>query len=313
MHNIDKPDTLHGLSSDLISQYTSPPHLQHLVRMALEEDIGAGDLTDCIFDSSEKTDAARLVAKSNGILSGGYLVDAVFQELNTNTKVEWHFPDGSAFTKGGVLATITGPITALLQGERVGLNFLQRMSGIATLTNNFVKLVGEGNNKPRIFDTRKTTPLLRAFEKRAVIDGGGSSHRFALYDMAMLKDNHIDAAGSITAAVANLEQNGFFDKRPRLGLCIEVRNISEAIEAMESRADIIMLDNMSPAEICDAAKVMNRRAQEVGVIVPELEISGGITLQNIKEYSELPVQRISVGTLTHSAPALDISMLYAKN
>ncbi len=305
-------DTVHGQAPALIRKFTSAKYLKPIISQALQEDLGTGDLTEGLFASSPKTENAKLVAKADGILSGSYLVDAVYRHLHPRIKVKWNFKDGEPIKKGQVLATIAGPIAALLQGERVALNFLQRMSGIATLTGQFVALIGKGKSKPRIYDTRKTTPLLRAFEKKAVVDGGGSSHRFALYDMAMLKDNHIDAAGGISEAVQSLGESGFFDRRPRLGLCIEVRSLDEALEAIGCRADIIMLDNMSPATIRTTADKLKRRARSLGIRMPELEISGGITVKNIKKYSELPVQRISVGALTHSAPALDISMLFAR-
>lgn len=301
--------TVHGQADVLIRKYIASPHLGNIVRMALEEDLGPGDLTGCIFKRNARG-TAILLAKADGILSGSVLVDGVFRQLSRSTSIRWHVKDSRAFKAGETLATISGPMIALLQGERVALNFIQRMCGIATLTRSYVDVVGKGRNRPGIYDTRKTTPLLRAFEKKAVVDGGGRSHRFALYDMAMLKNNHIDAAGSITEAVELLAANGFYDQRPRLGLCVEARTLDEAVEAMLCGADIVMLDNMTPAQIRRAADVMKSEAKSAKLEMPELEISGGITLKTLAKYAELPVQRISVGALTHSAPALDISMRY---
>jgi len=301
--------SIHGQAGALIQKYITGSALRTRIREALEEDLGPGDLTGCIFPQNSRGNA-YLLAKADGILSGSYLVDAVFRELSRSVKIKWLKKDGQSFKTGDRLAEFSGPMRALLQGERVALNFIQRMSGIATITHRFVTAVGTGKNKPDVFDTRKTTPLLRAFEKKAVLDGGGKSHRFALYDMAMLKNNHIDAAGGIAEAVQKLIDNGFYKKKARLGLCIEARTLEEAIEATWCRADIIMLDNMTPAQIRKAAQAVTREASQLGSTIPELEISGGITQQNIKKYANLPVQRISIGALTHSAPALDISMRF---
>lgn len=296
-----------GQADRLVKKYTSGTYLRDLVESALEEDLGPGDVTNGIFAANMRGNAF-LLAKQDGVLSGTDLVETVFRVLSRNTRVVWHIEAGQKFHKGDRLADIVGPMRVLLAGERVALNFLQRMCGIATMTGKFVEIIGKGKNRPGIYDTRKTTPLLRAFEKKAVTDGGGRNHRFALYDMAMLKNNHIDAAGSIVEAVEQLRASGF-DAR-RLGLCIEARTAEEAVEATWCRADVIMLDNMTPAQIKAAAEKVTREAKAVGAPLPELEISGGITLKNIARYADLPVQRISIGALTHSAPALDISMRY---
>jgi len=301
--------SIHGQAGALIQKYITGSALRTRIREALQEDLGSGDLTGCIFAPNSRGNA-YLLAKADGILSGTYLVDAVFRELSRTVKIKWLVKDGQAFKTGDRLAEFQGPMRALLQGERVALNFIQRMSGIATITHRFVTTIGTGKNKPGIFDTRKTTPLLRAFEKKAVLDGGGRSHRFALYDMAMLKNNHIDAAGGVAEAVQKLIDNNFYKKKPRLGLCVEARTLEEAIEATWCRADIIMLDNMTSAQIQRAAQAVKREAIQLSSPVPELEISGGITLKNIKKYANLPVQRISIGALTHSATAVDISMRY---
>lgn len=302
---------IHGRAAQLIKKYTTPAEARRLARAALVEDIGPGDLASCIF-SSRNRGRAILLAKADGILSGTALATATFKEISRAIRIEWHHTDGDPIKSGDTIATITGPMAGMLVGERVALNFLQHMSGIASLTQRYAKIAVRGKHRPGIFDTRKTTPLLRAWEKKAVVDGGGHSHRYALYDMAMLKDNHIDAAGGISEAVALLKQNGFYKRRPPAGLCIEVRTRAQAVEATWAGADIIMLDNMTPAQIRAAAMQIDIESSRMNTPAPQLEISGGITLKNLPRYANLPVQRISVGALTHSAPALDISMRYSE-
>lgn len=297
----------HGRAAELIKEFTSPEATKRLVKAALQEDLGPGDLTTCLFDQGQRGDAV-FIAKADGVLSGQALANAVFLEVNPDIQVQWAFTDGDSIAAGDKLAGISGRFVDLLLGERVALNFLQRMSGIATLTKQYVQIAARGQGSPGIYDTRKTTPLLRAFEKKAVVDGGGCSHRFALYDAAMLKDNHIDAAGSITAAVERLRTHHCGAGAPMPDLCIEVRNIPEALEAAGCRADVIMLDNMSTVQVREAAAAIRAHASTRQLPVPDLEISGGITLDNLAGYADLPVDRISIGALTHSARALDISM-----
>lgn len=284
--------------------------LRETVSAALHEDIGTGDVSSAIFSIKEKG-SARLLAKQDGVLSGSYLVDQVFQLLAPRAGIRWLKEDGDPFKAGEELATLEAPFASLLQGERVALNFVQRMSGIATLTRKFVEAMGEAPGV-HLYDTRKTTPLLRPFEKQAVVHGGGRNHRYALYDMAMLKNNHIDAAGGVQQAVGRLEQKGFFKVRPRKLLCIEARDLAEALEATRVGADIVMLDNMSPETIRQVVPQVVREAENAGREAPDLEVSGGINLKNIARYARLPIQRISVGALTHSAPALDIALHFRR-
>lgn len=301
----------YGQTATLTKKFIAAGQLRKLVEMALAEDIGAGDVTSCIFGPRARGEA-RLLAKEAGVLSGSRVVDEVFRQVNRGVKVKWLKSDGERFAAGDFLATISGPMRALLEGERLALNFLQQLSGVATLTRQFADLAEQVPGAPGIYDTRKTTPLLRVLEKQAVVHGGGKSHRFALYDAAMLKNNHIDAAGGVCPAVQRLEADGFFKRRPRLGLCIEARTLAEAVEATECRADIVLLDNMSPAEIRRAAAAVAARSEELGRTPPELEVSGGVTLKTLERYLKLPVQRISVGALTHSARAVDISMRFTQ-
>jgi len=275
------------------------------VKLALREDIGTGDVSAAIF-SPRESGSAHFLAKEDGILSGQALVTETFRQLSSAIQVMWRLKDGQQFRRGDVLGNVAGPFGKLLQGERVALNFIQRMSGIATLTRRFVEQVPAGG--PGIYDTRKTTPLLRAFEKKAVVDGGGRNHRIGLYDMAMLKNNHIDAAGGVGEAVRRLRQQGFFDQRPPKLLCIEARDLAESMQAVAEGADIVMLDNMSPQQILRTVTALQEYAARLRKKMPQIEVSGGINLKTVSKYGELPIDRISVGAITHSAPALDIAL-----
>ncbi|MBX7245678.1 MAG: carboxylating nicotinate-nucleotide diphosphorylase [Candidatus Sumerlaeaceae bacterium] len=273
---------------------------------ALREDIRSGDVTSAIFGPRERG-SARIFAKQAGVLSGAGAIAVVFGKLDPKARVRMHMKDGQAFRPGDTIATVEAKLSALFTGERTALNILQQMSGIATLTCQFVKALG-ADARMGIYDTRKTTPLLRVLEKQAVLHGGGRNHRLALDDMAMLKNNHIDAAGGVAAAVERLRGRGFFKRRPKLPLCIEARDEGEALAALAAGANIIMLDNMTPAEIRRAVARL-RKASEISLMrMPQVEISGGVNLGNVRIYRNLPIDRISVGALTHSAPAVDIAM-----
>lgn len=297
--------------SPLLSAAQMKKLIQEVVRAALAEDIGSGDISSAIFPRRE-SGSAQFLAKQPGILSGTAIVSEVFRQLSPTVRLQWKLKDGQPFRKGQVIGNVSGPYAVLLQGERVSLNFLQRMSGVATATRHFVDALGKQPNLG-IYDTRKTTPLLRAFEKQAVQHGGGRSHRYALYDMAMLKNNHIDAAGGVVGAVQRLQENGFFALRPKRLLCIEARDEHEALEATANRADIVLLDNMPPADIRATVLEMRKLTKRLGRGMPQVEVSGGINLQTIKSYARLPIDRISVGSITHSAPALDIALHFNKS
>ena len=279
------------------------PALRELARVAVTEDVGEGDVSASIFPPSVRA-SALFLAKENGILSGIEMAQLVFQAVSENCRFKPLLRDGQEFAAGDLLAEIRGPLGALLTGERTALNFVQQLSGVATLTRRFVDAIGEGG--PGIYDTRKTVPLLRWLQKRAVWHGGGRNHRFGLDDMAMLKNNHVDAAGGVAEAVALLRA-GEAGKR-RVPVCIEARDRAEAEAALRQRADIIMLDNMPPASMKRAVESLKRMAHDQGYPMPQIEISGGVTLANIVKMRGLPVDRISIGALTHSAPAVDISM-----
>ena len=265
-----------------------------LIRMALQEDITSEDVsTNAVMRSAVKG-TVDLIAKEDGIIAGLDVYARVFQILDEKTEISFNFKDGEAVKKGDLFGTVTGDIRVLLSGERVALNYLQRMSGIATYTKQVSKLL-EGS-KVTLLDTRKTTPNCRVFEKYAVRIGGGCNHRYNLSDGVLLKDNHIGAAGSVAKAVAMAKEYAPFVRK----IEIEVETMEQVKEAVEAGADIIMLDNMTPEMMKEAVELIAGRAQT--------ECSGNITKENIAKILETGVDFVSSGALTHSAPILDISM-----
>lgn len=265
-----------------------------LIRMALQEDITSEDVsTNAVMRSAVKG-TVDLIAKEDGIIAGLDVYARVFQILDEKTEISFNFKDGEAVKNGDLLGTVTGDIRVLLSGERVALNYLQRMSGIATYTKQVSKLL-EGS-KVTLLDTRKTTPNCRVFEKYAVRIGGGCNHRYNLSDGVLLKDNHIGAAGSVAKAVAMAKEYAPFVRK----IEIEVETMEQVKEAVEAGADIIMLDNMTPEMMKEAVELIAGRAQT--------ECSGNITKENIAKILETGVDFVSSGALTHSAPILDISM-----
>ena len=264
------------------------------IRMALEEDINSEDVsTNAVMPAYQKGEV-QLICKQDGIIAGLGVFERVFQLLDPETKVDFYVADGDAVTKGQLMATVTGDIRVLLSGERTALNYLQRMSGIATYTNEVAKML-EGT-KPTLLDTRKTTPCMRVFEKYAVKVGGGKNHRYNLSDGVMLKDNHIGAAGGVKEAIAAATAYAPFVRK----IEVETENLDMVKEAVEAGADIIMLDNMTPDEMAEAIRIIDGRAETV--------CSGNMTKENIKTITALGVDYVSSGALTHSAPILDISL-----
>ena len=264
------------------------------IRLALEEDINSEDVTTNSVMPEYKKGEVQLICKEDGIIAGLPIFERVFLLLDPRTKVTFDVKDGDRVEKGRHLATVTGDIRVLLSGERTALNYLQRMSGIATYTNTVVKLL-EGT-RTKLLDTRKTTPNMRIFEKYAVRAGGGYNHRYNLSDGVLLKDNHIGAAGSVTKAVQMAKEYAPFVRK----IEVEVENLDMVKEAVEAGADIIMLDNMSPEDMKKAVELIDGRAQT--------ECSGNVTKENIARLTEIGVDYISSGALTHSAPILDISL-----
>lgn len=263
------------------------------VIIALREDIGNGDITTNSIISSDAKASAKLVAKESGIICGLSIARLIFQSLDKDVVFSSRLKDGDFVRKGSIIATVKGFARGILTGERTALNFLQRLSGIATLTDKFVKAAG---GKIKILDTRKTTPGLRVLEKYAVKMGGGYNHRIGLFDAVLIKDNHIAAAGGLNKAVWEAKKK--FDQ-----VEVEAENISQVKEAIDSGASRILLDNMSVPSIKKSVKVIKRSKKNI-----ETEISGGITLNNIKSYARTGADYISIGALTHSAPALDINL-----
>lgn len=265
-----------------------------LIKAALAEDVGAFDVTTKAVVASKEKGTAEFIAKEDMVMAGLFIPEKVFKYLDKKSEFSTPYKDGDAVMGGQVIATVSGRLDSLLIGERVALNFLQRMSGIATLTNKFVQKTWSSNTK--ILDTRKTTPCLRILEKYAVKAGGGYNHRFGLYDGVLIKDNHIAAAGSITKAVKRVTK-AYGDS---MVVEVEVTNFKETREAIDAGADIIMLDNMDPGKMKKALAIIKGRAL--------VEASGGVTLDNIEEFAKTGVDFISIGALTHSAKAVDISM-----
>lgn len=277
-----------------MNSITMKMQADQLIRMALQEDITSEDVSTNAVMPTEVKGTVDLIAKEDGIIAGLDVYARVFQMLDEKTEIDFKCKDGDEVKKGELMATLTGDIRVLLSGERVALNYLQRMSGIATYTRQVAKLL-EGS-KVTLLDTRKTTPNCRVFEKYAVRVGGGCNHRYNLSDGVLLKDNHIGAAGSITKAITMAKEYAPFVRK----IEIEVETLEQLKEAVEAGADIIMLDNMTPEVMKQAVELIDGRAQT--------ECSGNITKENIARIREIGVDFVSSGALTHSAPILDISM-----
>ena len=263
------------------------------IKRALEEDIGSGDVTTDSIVPAGASLRGRIIAKQDGVVAGLALADEVFRLLNSEIMFDAKVSGGAEVKRGMVLAELNGDARALLTGERTALNFLGRMSGIATLTRRFVDAVR--GTRAVILDTRKTAPGLRSLDKLAVRLGGGQNHRTGLFDMVLIKDNHIDFAGSITAAVERVRASG-------TGLAIEVetRTLENVREALQLGVERILLDNMSPETMRDAVEIVKGQAK--------LEASGNVTLENVLEVAQTGVDFISVGALTHSPRVFDVSL-----
>jgi len=266
--------------------------IERVVHAALAEDIGAGDVTTEATVEADATGTAALVVKEPGVVCGLRVVEATFRALDPEIRFEAFVGDGDVVEPPAIVARVSGSERAILTGERVALNFLGRLSGIATLTRRYVDAVdGTGAS---VLDTRKTTPGLRALEKNAVACGGGRNHRFGLDDAVLVKDNHLRAAGSVSAAVELVRE------ATDLPVEVECETLDDVNEALDKGVDAILLDNMTLAQLRDAVALSARRAR--------LEASGGVTLDTIRAIAETGVDEISVGALTHSARSLDVSL-----
>lgn len=277
-----------------MNQITMKLNADKLIMMALQEDITSEDVsTNAVMPKAQKG-KVDLICKQDGIIAGLDVYARVFTLLDDSTEVEFFCKDGDEVKAGQLMGIVTGDIRVLLSGERVALNYLQRMSGIATYTHEVAELLK--GSKTTLLETRKTTPNCRIFEKYAVIVGGGSNHRYNLSDGVLLKDNHIGAAGSITNAVRMAKEYAPFVRK----IEVEVETLDQVKEAVEAGADIIMLDNMTTDQMRAAIDLIDGRA--------ETECSGNVTKENIESLISLGVDYISSGALTHSSPIMDISM-----
>jgi nicotinate-nucleotide pyrophosphorylase (carboxylating) len=268
--------------------------LKPVIDFALNEDLGSGDITTNALIPVDLQAKATMVAKSSGVIAGLAVAEYVFKSLDKDIQWKTFFNDGGHVVKGDLILEVSGSYRALLSGERLALNFLQRMSGIATMTDNYKNQLA--GSKVKILDTRKTVPGLRLLDKYAVRMGGGTNHRIGLYDMVLIKDNHIKVAGGITKAVAQIKKSipdGF-------KIEVETTSIAEVNEALAAGADIIMLDNMDNNTMRECVKIINKQAK--------VEASGNMTIERLREVAETGVDFISIGALTHSVTALDISM-----
>lgn len=281
----------------MIGDYITEEYLNQFIAQAFKEDLGDGDHSTLSTIGEDQQGSARLIFKEDGVVAGVFLAKAIFLRYDPQLQLEIEVEDGQQVQKGQTGLVVAGNIRSILSTERIVLNCLQRLSGIATYTQKLVKLV-EGT-RAELLDTRKTTPGWRALEKWAVKMGGGSNHRFGLFDMIMLKDNHIDYAGGIAKAVSSAKSY-LKEKGKKLEIEVETRNIKEVEEALAADVDVIMLDNMSPAEMKVAVERVAGRVKT--------EASGGIIETTLREYAETGVDYISIGALTHSVKSLDISL-----
>lgn len=277
-----------------INDITTKLHVDELIMMALREDISGEDVSTNSVMREAVLGSVDLICKQDGVIAGLGVFKRVFELLDENVQIDFKCKDGDRITKGQLMAVLKGDIRALLSGERVALNYLQRMSGIATYTSEVAKLLK--GSRTKLLDTRKTTPNNRIFEKYAVTVGGGYNHRYNLSDGVLLKDNHIGAAGSVAMAVKMAKEYAPFVRK----IEVEVENLQMVKEAVEAGADIIMLDNMTTEEMREAIKIIDGRA--------ETECSGNVTKENIERIINLGVDYVSSGALTHSAPIMDISL-----
>lgn len=278
----------------MINGVTMKTNIDTYLLSALKEDITSEDVTTNAVMRESKMGQAQLIAKEDGIICGLYVFQRVFELLDEHTVFETNYKDGDYISNKTVIGQIKGDIRVLLSGERTALNYLQRMSGIATYTKTYVDLLK--GYKTKLLDTRKTTPNMRPFEKYAVTVGGGCNHRYNLSDGVLLKDNHIGAAGSVTRAIELAREYAPFVRK----IEVEVENLEMVKEAVEAGADIIMLDNMDHETLKAAVEIIGNKAQT--------ECSGNVTSERLKEIAEIGVDFVSSGALTHSAPILDFSL-----
>ncbi len=291
------------MSKKLLPEKLYGFNIQKFIKNALAEDMGDGDHTSLACIPSSAKGKAKLLVKENGIIAGVELAKEIFNAVDSKLKVKLLIKDGAKVKKGDIILVVEGKSQSILLAERLVLNCMQRMSGIATYTNQLIEICKP--SKTKLIDTRKTTPTIRGLEKWAVLIGGGANHRIGLYDMILIKDNHIDYAGGIPQAIKAANKY-LKSKNKKLKIEIETRNINEVKQVLEiGKVNRIMLDNFSPAEIKTALKLINKKF--------ETEASGGITEKNVAQYAKTGVDYISIGALTHSIKSLDLSLKADKN
>jgi nicotinate-nucleotide pyrophosphorylase (carboxylating) len=275
--------------------------LTTLIKIALEEDGAFNDITSKEFVTLDKKAKAVLIANKDGVLAGVDIFVEVFKTLDDSCEAVIKKKDSSILNKGDEILEITGPARVILSGERTALNFLQYMSGISSLTSSFVKAVSSNNGKPKIYDTRKILPGYRELAKYAVRCGGGTNHRMGLSDMVLIKDNHLRFIENLASTIAE-----FRKKYKDIKIEVECENLTEVNNALAAKADIIMLDNTVPETACKMIDVIRKSSTQN--YKPEIEISGGINAETLKEFAKLDIDRISIGMITHSAPTLDAAL-----
>ena len=290
---------MHGFCESPVAALNNslPADLAEQVARALREDVGSGDVTASLIAADAQAQA-HVLCREPAVLCGASWVDETFRQLDTSIQIRWHFDDGASVAADAILCELAGPARALLTGERTALNFLQLLSGTATVTQRYVRAIS--GTSCRILDTRKTIPGLRSAQKYAVRCGGGSNHRLGLYDLVLIKENHIAAAGSLTAAVAAARRAA-----PQLRVEVEAEDLEQVRQGLAAHADIIMLDNFQ-LETMRAAVAMNRAHARPA----RLESSGGVTLETLRAIAETGVDYISVGALTKHLAAIDLSMRF---
>lgn len=284
---------MHTFSLPRLTSINDTEVLESYLLLALQEDGAWNDVTCEALVPASQRGRAKMFSKSEGVFCGGMIAERVFHLMDPALEVKIRASEGHPMKPGEVLLNVEGSLRSILSAERTALNFVQRLSGVASMTNKLVRALGHG--KASILDTRKTTPLWRALQRHAVVVGGGKNHRFALDDMIMIKNNHADAIGGVGLAVTKARAH-----LPHLPLAAEARTLDEARQALEAGADIIMLDNMTLDQVREAVGMIQDRAL--------VEVTGGVTLENVGEMAVTGVDRISVGAITHSAPAMDISL-----
>jgi len=277
--------------------------IDELIDEALKEDLGDGDITSLSIFPPDACGKAQLKIKDTGVLAGVPVAERIFRKVDTDLSVQLFIADGSPVKYGDIVLTVEGRIISILAAERLVLNFMQRLSGIATATANVVTRLS--GLKTRVLDTRKTTPNLRELEKYAVRMGGGVNHRIGLYDMVLIKDNHVDMAGGVVPAIEAARKYLLLHHKEEIKVEIEVRTLEELKQAIAyGRIDRIMLDNYTPQKLKEAVELVNGRY--------ETEASGGITIENVREYAETGVDFISIGALTHNFRSLDMNLKVIK-